>query len=61
MWHAWGRRQTHRALVAKLEGKRLIGRPEHRLEDCIKIDLKQDGRLWTQFIWFRVETGDGRL
>jgi hypothetical protein len=50
-----------RALVAKPEGKRLLGRPGHRWEDCIKVNLKQDGRLWAQFVWFRIEISDGHL
>jgi len=33
--------------------KKPFGRPRHKLENNIKIDLKQDGRLWTVFIWLR--------
>ena len=30
-------------LVGKPEGKRLLGRPRHRLEDNIKMDLQEVG------------------
>jgi hypothetical protein len=30
-----------RVLVGTLEGKRQLGRPRHRIEDNIKIDLKE--------------------
>jgi len=30
---------VHRVLVEKPEGKRPLGRPRHRLEDNIKMDL----------------------
>jgi hypothetical protein len=32
-----------RVLVGKLEGKRLLGRPRHRWEDNIKMDLQEVG------------------
>jgi len=41
MWHAWGRRGVYRVLVGKPEGKRSLGRPRHRWEDKIKIDLRE--------------------
>jgi hypothetical protein len=34
MWHVW-----RRVLVDKPEGTRHIGRPRHRLEDSVKMDL----------------------
>jgi hypothetical protein len=37
------RRGVHRFLVGKPEGKRPLGRPRHRWEDNIKMDL-QEGR-----------------
>jgi len=53
------RRGVYRVLVRKPEGKRLLGRPRHRWEDTIKmdiqevewgvmdwIDLAQDGNSW---------------
>jgi len=37
------RRGIYRVLVGKLEGKRLLGRPRHRWEDNIKMDLQEVG------------------
>jgi hypothetical protein len=37
------RRGTLRVLVGKPEGKRLLGRPRHRWEDNIKMDLQEVG------------------
>jgi len=34
-------RGLYRVLVGKLEGKRPLGRPRHRLEDNIKMDLQE--------------------
>jgi hypothetical protein len=34
---------VYRVLVGKPEGKRPLGRPRHRLEDNIKIDLQKLG------------------
>ena len=36
-------RGVHRVLVAKLEGKRPLGRPRHRWEDYIMMDLQAVG------------------
>jgi hypothetical protein len=36
-------RLVHRVLVGKPEGKRPLGRPRHRWEDNIKIDLQEVG------------------
>ena len=36
-------RDVHRVLVRKPEGKRLLGRPRHRCEDNIKMDLWEVG------------------
>ena len=35
---------VHKVLVGKLEGKRPLGRPRHRWEDNIKMDLEEVGR-----------------
>jgi hypothetical protein len=40
MWHVWGR-GVHRVLVGKPEGKRPLGRPRHRWEYNIKMDLQE--------------------
>ena len=37
------RRGVYRVVVGKLEGKRPIGRPRHRWEDNIKMDLQEVG------------------
>jgi hypothetical protein len=36
-------RGVHRVLVGKPEGKKPLGRPRHRWEDNIKIDLQEMG------------------
>ena len=36
-------RGVHRVLVGKPEGKRPLGRPRRRLEDNIKMDLREVG------------------
>jgi len=36
-------REVHRVLVGKPEGKRPMGRPRHRWEDNIKMDLQEVG------------------
>ena len=36
-------REVHRVLVGKPEGKRPLGRPRHRWEDNIKMDLQEVG------------------
>jgi len=38
------------------------GRPRHRWEDNIKLDLLEvGGGAWTRLIWFRIETGGGHM
>ena len=37
-------RGVHKGLVGKPEGKRPLGRPRHRWEDNIKMDLQEAGR-----------------
>ena len=37
------RKSVYRVLVGKCEGKRPLGRPRHRWEDNIKIDLQEVG------------------
>ena len=43
-------RRVHRVLVVKPEGKRPLGRPRHRWEDNIKMDLQEVGGVgdWTE-------------
>jgi hypothetical protein len=40
-----------RVLVGKPEGKRLLGRPRHRWEDNIKLDLREIGINRANWIW----------
>jgi hypothetical protein len=37
------RRSTYKVLVKKPEGRRLLGKPRHRWDDNIKIDLRKVG------------------
>ena len=56
------RRGVYRVLVEKSEGKRLLGRPRHRWEDNIKMDLqKVVAEAWTGSSWFRTGTVGGHL
>jgi hypothetical protein len=44
-------RGVYRVLVGRPKGKRLLGRPRHRWEDNIKLDLREigiDGANWIQ-------------
>jgi hypothetical protein len=41
--HMGERRGVYRVLVGKYDGKRPLGRPRHRWEDNIKMDLKEVG------------------
>jgi hypothetical protein len=36
-----GGKRVHRVLVGKPEGKRPLGRPRHRWEDNIKMDVQE--------------------
>ena len=56
------RRGVYRVLVGKPEGKRPLGRPRHRWEDNIKMDLEEVGwGTWTGLNWLRTGTGGGHL
>ena len=44
------RRGIHRVLVGKPEGKRQLGRPRHRWEDNIKMDVQEVGCWSTNWI-----------
>ena len=50
-------RNAYRVLVGKPEGKRLLGRPRHRWEDNIKMDLRDpdcDPGEWIDLSEWRV-------
>jgi hypothetical protein len=52
-------RNVYRVLVGKPEGKRLLGRPMHRWDDGIKMDLSETawgGGGWSVFTWLRIDT-----
>jgi hypothetical protein len=56
------KRNAYRILVGKSEGKRPLGRPRRRLEDNIKMDLREiewDGM--DGLIWLRIRTSGGIL
>jgi len=49
MYHVWWRVHIYRVVVGKPEGKRPLGRPRHRWEVNIKIDLQEvecEGMEW---------------
>jgi hypothetical protein len=51
-------RGVYRDLVGRPEGKRPLGRPKHRWEDNIKMDLREigiDGANWIQLAEDRVQ------
>jgi hypothetical protein len=51
-------RSVYRVLVGRPEGRRPLGRPRHRWEDNIKIDLTErgfDGANWIQVAQHRVQ------
>jgi hypothetical protein len=55
-------RGVHRVQVRKPEGKRSFGRPRHRWEDNIKMDLQEvGGVVGTGWSWLRIGTGGGHL
>jgi hypothetical protein len=61
MGHAW-ERNVYRVLMGKPEGKRPLGRPRHRWEDGIRIDLREIGWGSVEISsWLRIGTGGGFL
>ena len=55
-------RSVHKVLMGKHEGKRPMGRPRHRLEDNIKMDLQElGGGVGTGWSWLRIGTGGRHL
>ena len=60
--HMGERRGGYKVLMGKPEGKRPLGRPRHRWEDNIKIDLQEVGcGVWTGSNWHGIGTGGGHL
>jgi len=52
-------RGIYRVLVGKPEGMRPLGRPNHRWEDNIKMDLQEEGCGGSS--WLGTGTGGGHL
>jgi hypothetical protein len=52
-------RGVYRVLVGKPEGKRPLGRPRHRWEDNIKMDLQEVGE--GRGDWMEVDSGLGQM
>jgi hypothetical protein len=52
MWYAWKKRISCWVLVGKPKENRPHGRLRRRWK-CIKMDLREIGRMWTQVIWIR--------
>jgi hypothetical protein len=51
---------VYRVLVGRPKGKKPLGRPRHRWEDKIKIDLRVIGiDGGTGFNWLRIESSGG--
>jgi hypothetical protein len=51
-------RGVYRVLVGRPESKRPLGKPRHRWEDTIKLDLREiriDGENWIQLTQDRVQ------
>jgi hypothetical protein len=48
---------AYRILVGKSEGRRPLGRPRHRWEDNIKMDLGENGVARIGLIWLRLGIG----
>jgi hypothetical protein len=44
MWHVWGRGKVNTGCCGESRGKEPLGRPRHRWEDNIKVDLQEIGR-----------------
>jgi hypothetical protein len=56
--HIGEERKMYKVLVGKPEGNRPLGRPRHRWEDGIRMDLREIGwRVWNGFDWLRIGTG----
>jgi hypothetical protein len=51
MWHTW-ERNVYKVLMGKTEGKRPLGRPRHRWEYGIRMDLREIG--WGSVDWIQL-------
>jgi hypothetical protein len=49
------KRNAYKVLAGKPEGKRSLGRPRHRWEDNVKLELEEmRWERWSGFTWLRV-------
>jgi hypothetical protein len=53
--------KVYKFLVAKTEGKTPLGRPKHRWENGIRMNLGEIGWGRSGLNWLRIGTGDGLL
>jgi hypothetical protein len=63
-WHVarvGEKRNAYRILVWTPGGKRPLGRSRRKWVNSVKIDLRQDGMVWTGLIWLRIGTSGGLL
>jgi hypothetical protein len=52
------KRKLYKVLMGNPEGTRPLGRPRHRWEDGIRMDLRETGwRVWIGFDLLRIGTG----
>jgi len=55
-------RGVYRVSEERPDKNRPLGRPRHRREDNIKINIEKMGwGMWTGLIWLRIGTGSSRL
>jgi hypothetical protein len=58
----WGEQRCIQDFGGKPEEERPLGRPRHRWEDNIEMDLQEVGwGVWTGLIWFGIGVGGGLL
>ena len=56
------RRGVYRVLMGRPEGKKPLGRPRHKWQGNIKMDLQEVRcRTWAGLIWLKIGTGGGLL
>jgi hypothetical protein len=56
------KREEHRVLVGRTEGKRPLGKPRRRWMENIKMDVwKLEGVVETGWSWLRIGTGGEHL
>jgi hypothetical protein len=53
------KRNAYRISVGTLKEKRPLGRPRHKWANNIKMDLREDGVVWTGLSWLRIRTSGG--